>query len=68
MAIHNPDALDQSQLQRRRVPEPSSITARTAGLYSEVVWDRDWSRPASPNGALAREVDLVPAPTGQPPA
>lgn len=52
MSSHSTDGLERSRLPRRRGVEPSAFTARAAGLYSEVVWDRSWAAP-SPRGRPA---------------
>lgn len=46
MAMRSTDRLDRVRLAGRRDREPLPFTARAAGLYSEVVWDRNWTEPS----------------------
>ena len=62
MSIQRTDGLDRPRLPRRRGLEPSPFTARAAGLYSEVVWDRSWSTPSPTKRAAATEADHHPSP------
>lgn len=46
MAIQGTEEPDRTKPPRREAPGRSPFTARAAGLYSEVVWDRSWAAPA----------------------
>lgn len=46
---------DKAWSEHRQTPRLQAFAARTAGLYSEVVWDRDWSLAASAKRSAATE-------------
>jgi hypothetical protein len=48
MATRTSGGSDRGGFENRRGLEPASYLPRTAGLYSEVTWDRDWSRASRP--------------------
>jgi hypothetical protein len=48
MATRTGDDFDRPGFEGQRGLEPPSYLPRAAGLYSEVTWDRDWSRASRP--------------------
>jgi hypothetical protein len=62
MLSHTTDGLERPRLPRRRGVEPSAFTARAAGLYSEVVWDRSWAAPSPRPAPAAGETGHQAAP------
>jgi len=68
MSTRKTDSLDQARLERRRAPQPVSFAPRTAGLYSEVVWDRSWTTTSPVRGPDMAGADRQTAPTERPPA
>lgn len=46
MSIRRTSGLERAQPEGRRYLEPSPFSARAAGLYSEVVWDRSGVAPS----------------------
>lgn len=63
MSIQGTEGLDQPRNPRRRALAPPPVTARAAGLYSEVVWDRSWTTPSSGKRSAANEADRQGAPS-----
>ncbi len=63
MSILGTDGLDRPRLPRRKGLAPSPFTARAAGLYSEVVWDRSWAAPAPGKQSAATDADREASPT-----
>jgi len=63
MSIQGTDGLDQPRLPRRGGPERSPFTARAAGLYSEVVWDRSWAAPAPEKPPARSDTDRRTSPS-----
>ncbi|HYC98042.1 hypothetical protein [Brevundimonas sp.] len=57
MTMRSTDRLDRTRLAGRRDREPSPFTARAAGLYSEVVWDRNWTEPSPRTRAAMNDGD-----------
>lgn len=63
MSIQGTDGLDRPRLRRRGGLAPSPFTARAAGLYSEVVWDRSWAAPTPGKRPAAGDADREVSPT-----
>lgn len=61
MSIQGTEELDRTRLSRREAPVRSPFTARAAGLYSEVVWDRSWAAPAPGDAPAQIDADRRPS-------
>lgn len=55
--------LDRARPESRRNLETSPFSARPAGLYNEVVWDRSWAMSAPEKRSAAPHADRPAAPT-----
>lgn len=63
MSIQGTQELDRPRLPQRSGLAPSPSTARAAGLYSEVIWDRSWARPAAGNPPVPGDADRQASPS-----
>lgn len=63
MSIQATEGLDRPRPPRRGGLSPSPFTARAAGLYSEVVWDRSRAASAPAKPSAARDADPQASPS-----
>lgn len=63
MSIQGTDELDAPRLAHRRDLAPSPFTARAAGLYSEVVWDRSWATSTEAKPSVPGDADRQASPS-----
>jgi len=60
MSTRRIGSLDRARPESRR-SAPPPFAARAAGLYSEVVWDRNWAVPAQENRPATAAADPRPS-------